>query len=116
MAGRGSPSRSSPPAPRGCTPSPARRRELRWLARDLVEWIPSERPRCDLDLLITGAMVALLVLVVGLLWEGGRGAVTADAGALLLGATDLASHGLVLEGGLRMSSLRVHPSFGELEC
>jgi sulfate adenylyltransferase len=39
--------------------SPARRRELRWLARDLVEWIPSERPRCDLDLLITGAMSPL---------------------------------------------------------
>lgn len=39
--------------------SPARRRELRWLARDLVEWVVTARPRCDLDLLITGAMSPL---------------------------------------------------------
>ena len=39
--------------------SPARRRELRWLARDMVEWVPTARPRCDLDLLITGAMSPL---------------------------------------------------------
>lgn len=38
---------------------PARRRELRWLARDMVAWIPTARPRCDLDLLITGAMSPL---------------------------------------------------------
>jgi sulfate adenylyltransferase len=39
--------------------SPARRRELRWLARDLVEWVVTARPRCDLDLLLTGAMSPL---------------------------------------------------------
>ena len=39
--------------------SPARRRELRWLARDQVEWVVTARPRCDLDLLLTGAMSPL---------------------------------------------------------
>lgn len=39
--------------------SPARRRELRWLARDLVDWVVTARPRCDLDLLLTGAMSPL---------------------------------------------------------
>jgi sulfate adenylyltransferase len=39
--------------------SPARRRELRWLARDLVQWVVTARPRCDLDLLLTGAMSPL---------------------------------------------------------
>jgi sulfate adenylyltransferase len=39
--------------------SPARRRELRALAARMVPWVPTERPRCDLDLLITGAMSPL---------------------------------------------------------
>lgn len=39
--------------------SPARRRQLQALAPSLVEWIPTERPRCDLDLLMTGAMSPL---------------------------------------------------------
>ncbi len=52
------------PAPARALPepllaSPARRRELRALARNLVAWTPTERPRCDLDLLITGAMSPL---------------------------------------------------------
>ena len=52
------------PAPAGALPvprlaSPARRRDLRALARHLVGWVPTERPRCDLDLLITGAMSPL---------------------------------------------------------
>ena len=34
----------------------ARRRELRVAATAMVEWVPTERPRCDLDLLLTGAM------------------------------------------------------------
>ena len=45
--------------PRPLLASPARRRELRALARNLVGWVPTERPRCDLDLLITGAMSPL---------------------------------------------------------
>src|SRR4051794_36389577 len=40
--------------------SPARRRELRALAGAMVDWAPTDRPRCDLDLLITGAMSPLL--------------------------------------------------------
>jgi sulfate adenylyltransferase len=40
--------------------SPVRRRELRALAAGMVEWVPTDRPRCDLDLLITGAMSPLL--------------------------------------------------------
>jgi sulfate adenylyltransferase len=52
------------PAPTRALPvpllaSPARRRELRALAKDLVDWVPAERPRCDLDLLSTGAMSPL---------------------------------------------------------
>jgi sulfate adenylyltransferase len=52
------------PAPAGSEPvpllaSPARRRELRALAGDMVDWVPTERPRCDLDLLTTGAMAPL---------------------------------------------------------
>jgi sulfate adenylyltransferase len=52
------------PAPARAVPVPlfashARRRELRALARDLVGWVPPDRPRCDLDLLITGAMSPL---------------------------------------------------------
>jgi sulfate adenylyltransferase len=39
--------------------APARCRELRRLARELVSWVPTERPVCDLDLLITGAMSPL---------------------------------------------------------
>ncbi len=39
--------------------SPARRRELRALAGAMVDWVPTDRPRCDLDLLITGAMAPL---------------------------------------------------------
>ncbi|HZI39476.1 MAG TPA: sulfate adenylyltransferase [Acidimicrobiia bacterium] len=39
--------------------SPARRRALRSLAGGMVDWIPTDRPRCDLDLLITGAMAPL---------------------------------------------------------
>src|SRR5262245_31081190 len=38
---------------------PARRRELRALAEAMVEWVPTDRPGCDLDLLITGAMSPL---------------------------------------------------------
>jgi len=53
------------PAPSRALPvpllaSPARRRELRALAKDMVDWVPTDRPRCDLDLLITGAMSPLL--------------------------------------------------------
>ena len=52
------------PAPARAEPesllaSPARRRELRALAPDLVDWVPTDRPRCDLDLLTTGAMSPL---------------------------------------------------------
>jgi sulfate adenylyltransferase len=52
------------PAPARALPvpllaSPSRRRELRALARDLVDVVPGDRPRCDLDLLITGAMAPL---------------------------------------------------------
>jgi sulfate adenylyltransferase len=36
-----------------------RRRQLRALAGNLVSWVPTGRPRCDLDLLITGAMSPL---------------------------------------------------------
>jgi sulfate adenylyltransferase len=36
--------------------APARRRELRAAAGAMVGWVPGERPRCDLDLLLTGAM------------------------------------------------------------
>ncbi|MEW6474716.1 MAG: sulfate adenylyltransferase [Actinomycetota bacterium] len=39
--------------------SPARRRQLQALAGGMVDWIPTERPRCDLDLLMTGAMAPL---------------------------------------------------------
>ena len=39
--------------------STPRRRQLQSLAPSLVEWIPTERPRCDLDLLMTGAMSPL---------------------------------------------------------
>jgi sulfate adenylyltransferase len=39
--------------------SPARRRQLQALAPSLADWIPTERPRCDLDLLMTGAMSPL---------------------------------------------------------
>ena len=39
--------------------STARRRQLQTLARTMVAWVPTERPRCDLDLLITGAMSPL---------------------------------------------------------
>jgi sulfate adenylyltransferase len=49
--------RDALPVPR--LASPARRRELRLLARDMVAWQPTPRPRCDLDLLITGAMSPL---------------------------------------------------------
>lgn len=34
----------------------SRRRELRAAAAGMVDWVPTERPRCDLDLLLTGAM------------------------------------------------------------
>ncbi|MGH9010809.1 MAG: adenylyltransferase, partial [Acidimicrobiia bacterium] len=52
------------PAPARALPvpllaSPARRRELRALVRDMVDWVPTDRPGCDLDLLITGAMAPL---------------------------------------------------------
>src|SRR5688572_4220005 len=47
------------PVPVPLLASPARRRDLPALARDLVPWVPTERPRCDLDLLITGAMSPL---------------------------------------------------------
>ena len=46
-------------APRPLLASAGRRRDLRALARHLVAWVPAERPRCDLDLLITGAMSPL---------------------------------------------------------
>jgi sulfate adenylyltransferase len=39
--------------------SSTRRRYLQALATDMVSWIPTERPRCDLDLLMTGAMSPL---------------------------------------------------------
>jgi sulfate adenylyltransferase len=39
--------------------STARRRQLQALAPSLVDWVPTERPRCDLDLLMTGAMSPL---------------------------------------------------------
>ena len=39
--------------------SPGRRRALRSLAAGMVDWVPTDRPRCDLDLLITGAMAPL---------------------------------------------------------
>ena len=52
------------PAPAQAEPVPllassARRRELRALADGLVDWVPTDRPRCDLDLLSTGAMSPL---------------------------------------------------------
>jgi sulfate adenylyltransferase len=40
--------------------SPARRRQLRAAAGGMVHWVPTERPRCDLDLLLTGAMHPLV--------------------------------------------------------
>jgi len=53
------------PAPARALPVPllvssSRRRELRALARNLVDWVPTDRPRCDLDLLTTGAMSPLV--------------------------------------------------------
>ncbi len=47
------------PLPVPLLASPARRRELRARARHMVEWQITARPRCDLDLLITGAMSPL---------------------------------------------------------
>ena len=36
--------------------------------------------------------------------------------AIRLGQTDMAVHGIVLDGGLRLSSLSARPSFGTLTC
>ena len=52
------------PAPPRPQPVPllattGRRRRLEALARTMVAWVPTERARCDLDLLITGAMSPL---------------------------------------------------------
>ena len=44
------------PGPVPLLAAPSRRRELRAAAGAMVEWVPGERPRCDLDLLLTGAM------------------------------------------------------------
>ncbi|MCA1845800.1 MAG: sulfate adenylyltransferase, partial [Actinobacteria bacterium] len=49
----------SRPLPLPLLASPARRRGLRALAGGMVAWVPTDRPRCDLDLLITGAMSPL---------------------------------------------------------
>jgi sulfate adenylyltransferase len=48
-----------PALPQPLLASPARRRQLRALAEDLVDWVVTDRPRCDLDLLTTGAMSPL---------------------------------------------------------
>ncbi|WP_182377978.1 hypothetical protein [Nocardioides sp. WS12] len=36
--------------------------------------------------------------------------------AIRLGNTTMSAHGIVLDGGLRLSSLTARPSFGRLEC
>jgi len=48
------------PGPVPLLVAPPRRRELRAAAGAMVAWVPGERPRCDLDLLLTGAMYPLV--------------------------------------------------------
>jgi len=47
------------PGPVPLLAATVRRRELRAAAGAMVDWVPGERPRCDLDLLLTGAMYPL---------------------------------------------------------